>query len=977
MSTTQTLRPVRPQLVRGHPDRQGLVGRDPQRSELLALLARAAGGAGAVAFIEGEAGIGKTFLLGEALRGARGMGFRCFAGGAEDLERHLPFGVIAEALGIRRRGRRPGIAYAGEDERRARVATLVAGGEVEAEFRIVDALLDFVDYLSRSGPVALALEDLQWSDPSTLLALNRLSREISRLPVALIVTLRPVPRSPNLQALLDGLTSRDALRLMLSRLDDASIGALVETLVGMPPGPRLQAQLARAGGNPFFASEFVASLRREGAITEVAGMAEVGSVTLPPSLTGAVMHRLSFLSEEALETLQVASILGSRFSVADLATATGRRVPALTPVLASSVRAGILGEDGAQLAFCHDIIRETLYQEMPDSLRAWLHLAVAQVLLESGHSVDELAEHVVRGAVPGDVHAVEWLRTAALQAATRSPAVAADLLQRALDLAPASDPHRDAALADLALYRLRSGHPGDAEAICREVLLRPHDPAIEAQLRQCLIEAAISRGRIDEGRTEAERGANETALAPQDRARLWSWSSTCRAMVWDLPGATESALRGLATAEDAGDVLGAGVALANLAAARYLAGDTAGALRLSGESLRRLALGAASPSKHSQPVLNLAAALMDLDAPGGARETVRHWRRLRQERGDCAHPTDRFVLAIGSFWSGDWDDAVRALSAGLDLAEITGIRRGSLVGHSLRSLIALHRGDITGADREAAAAEAEAETTGPEWRPDWMMWARGLVLEAQGRPEVALGALTDAWSLCARMGVAAGYPVIGPDLVRMAVSTGGMAQAEEATRAVELLATTAGLAGVQGAALRCRAIVSGDAGVALEAVAALRRSPRRRELALACEEAAAALVTTGPTGGPVTDPRPLAREALEIYRALDAAGDLARAQVRLRGLWEASVAQEGPGRSLRLKGKPGNWESLTRAERGVALLVAEGMSNPDVARRLGISRRTVQTHVSHSLVKLGLSSRVELAVKAAAAGHPAATGTEA
>src|SRR5205807_9703056 len=143
--------------------------------------------------------------------------------------------------------------------------TTVLPGGAESEFRIVDALVDFVEELSAAGPVMVALEDLQWSDPSTVLALNRLGREISKLPVVLIATLRPVPRSADLQALLDGLTSRGALRLVLNRLDEAAVAELVEGIVGMPAGPRLLAELARAGGNPFFASELVASLQRQGA----------------------------------------------------------------------------------------------------------------------------------------------------------------------------------------------------------------------------------------------------------------------------------------------------------------------------------------------------------------------------------------------------------------------------------------------------------------------------------------------------------------------------------------------------------------------------------------------------------------------------------------------------------------------------------------------------------------------------------------
>ena len=103
----------------------------------------------------------------------------------------------------------------------------------------------------------------------------------------------------------------------------------------------------------------------------------------------------------------------------------------------------------------------------------------------------------------------------------------------------------------------------------------------------------------------------------------------------------------------------------------------------------------------------------------------------------------------------------------------------------------------------------------------------------------------------------------------------------------------------------------------------------------------------------------MAEDALEIYRTLEARRDLARAQSRLR----AVGLRSGP-RGERARPRRG-WESLTHAEVAVAERVAQGLSNPEIARRMFISSRTVQTHVSHALEKLGLSSRVELAVETA------------
>src|SRR6266480_1554414 len=109
------------------PPRRPVVGRGAELSELTAALDRAAGFAGGLVFIEGEAGIGKTFLLEETLARARDMGFRCFAGSAEELECHRPFGAIAESLGIGRRGRGPGVMLPGEEELRVQLSRMLAG----------------------------------------------------------------------------------------------------------------------------------------------------------------------------------------------------------------------------------------------------------------------------------------------------------------------------------------------------------------------------------------------------------------------------------------------------------------------------------------------------------------------------------------------------------------------------------------------------------------------------------------------------------------------------------------------------------------------------------------------------------------------------------------------------------------------------------------------------------------------------------
>jgi DNA-binding CsgD family transcriptional regulator len=233
--------------------------------------------------------------------------------------------------------------------------------------------------------------------------------------------------------------------------------------------------------------------------------------------------------------------------------------------------------------------------------------------------------------------------------------------------------------------------------------------------------------------------------------------------------------------------------------------------------------------------------------------------------------------------------------------------------------------------------------------------ARALLLEAEGADRQALATLAGAWDLCARSGFAIEYPVLGADLVRLALAAGEPARAEEAAAAVAEVAARRDAPSLAGAALRCRGLLDDDPEVLGDAVDAYRRAPRPLELALAAEDAAAALVRRGRPGAAV----PLLRQALELHERLEAARDAARVEAGLRALG-VRRGRRGPRRRPQL-----GWDSLTPTERQVVDLVAEGLSNPQIGERLYVSPRTVQTHVAHVFTKLGVASRAQLAAEAA------------
>jgi predicted ATPase len=218
-----------------------LRGREVELEALGATLDRAASGRLAIAIVDGEAGIGKTRLLAQALQDARGRGFRDAAGRAHELERTRPFGLLADALGCDR---------SAADPRRAAIAALLTtrAGERGAvtvssdpglQFQAVDALVDLVETLALERPLALGLDDLQWADPSSLLTLAALARRLADLPVALVGCLRPMPRAGELERTLEALEAAGGRRLPLDRLGEQAVAELVADTIAAEPGRTL------------------------------------------------------------------------------------------------------------------------------------------------------------------------------------------------------------------------------------------------------------------------------------------------------------------------------------------------------------------------------------------------------------------------------------------------------------------------------------------------------------------------------------------------------------------------------------------------------------------------------------------------------------------------------------------------------------------------------------------------------------------
>lgn len=934
-----------------------LHGRDAELAVLRGALHRAASGRLAIVSVEGEGGIGKTRLLDHALDAARAdRAAHVVAGRAEEQERTRPFGLWTDALRCSR---------SSADPRRAEIAALLAprpgapvpitaSSDPGLQFHVVDAVVDLVEELAHPGPLVIGLDDLQWADPSSLLTVVAAARRLTHAPLALLVCLRPAPWSPELRRALAALDAAGAQVLPIGGLTDEAVRDLVVDVLAAPPPERLLANVAGAGGNPLFVIELLSAIVKEGAAGTAEEPADVARPTMPPSLRLTILRHLAFLPDAALDALRPAAILGTSFAVSDLSATTARSVLELSVALDPAIRAGVLVDDGDRLRFRHDLVREAVYADIPPSLRAGLHHEAGTRLGRSGAPALQVAGHLALGATRGDREAVAWLTRAAREAAARSPGVSADLLQRAIDLADPADPDRDRLVAERASSLWWAGQLPEAQAACRALLGGQHDPLLDEPARICLARTLIAEGRMADALRELEWVQQATGVTEAGRAAAWGWASMAHGSMGDLDGAVVAAVEAQATAP-AGEHITISLALNSLAAVAEHRGQPERALQLIDDAVSR---ADRSPDLlgHRYPVHGTRGhILMELDRLDDARATLQAGRRIGELLGTrWALPSVEAFLAVERFLSGHWDDAIAGFEAGIDLAEETGERYSLVLTYSMLAVIALHRGDLRRAGELAERAGGELTVRGPRFRSHWATWVRGLLREADGDAAGAYAALAGCWDDCIRSGLAIEFPVLGPDLVRLALAVDERERAAQVAEVVSDLAAVQDVASHTGAALRCRGLVAGDPEPLLAAVDAVARSGRPLEIALAAEDAATAL---GRAGAPDAA-RPLLHRALDGFEALGATRDIARVEASLRGLG-VRRGRRGP----RARPRTG-WGSLTPTERRVVALVAEGLTNPQIGERLYLSRRTVQTHVAHVFAKVDVSSRTQLAAEA-------------
>jgi len=936
-----------------------LIGRDVEAAILDAALRSAAAGHGQLVVVEGEAGIGKSRLLADGLDRARAGGFEVLAGYADEVERHRPFAAIAEALRLR---------TGTEDPERAAITALLDGHLANGQpgdpaglvYRVCEAVEIFVERVTQRRPTVLVIEDAHWADPATLTCLAGLARVCGRLALLLVVTARPVPRSTELTALLATFDRRGARRIQVPSLTDGEVPELVRAAAGRKPGPNLRELLARAGGNPLFVLELLAVVRDDQILQSKADVVEIDRqrISVIPPLT--VLHRVSQLSGATREMLRSASVLGTAFDVSGLSLLTGRTAIELAAPLEEARVAGVVVERGDRLAFRHELVRDALYTDLPASLRQAMHRQFADRLSAAGGAPTAVAEHLLRGARAGDLDAARSLRDAALAITSQAPIVAVDLIDHALSLVAVGSPLHGKLAADRALALMAAGRVEAGEQACRTVLDLGLDREREALLRRMLIRSMMFSGRATETVPVIEQALVMPGLSVRERAGFRGAASYLHLHLHDYARALAFADESVAVARESDDEFALSEALNAEAQALGFSGRVSDAADTGLEAFR--VLGNDVPPIGAQSVASTAGLMLMVSGRvDEGKQLLRRGRQINDEAGAPAGVALHHVnLADGLYLCGEWDDAIAEIEATAGL-----VRDGPALPASsepLLAIIAVHCNDPRAAQAHLDATDAALRAGGTSTRWHRRDLAAALLADLRGQPEVALAELGALWGQLASAGMGFAYPEVGPELARRLAAAG---RAEAVNPIADTLdacaADNPAVASIRGAALICRGVATSDVATVLDALAAYRAGSRPFDLALGCEDAAGLLAAAGQPA----EAAEVLREALAIHESLGAR----RCALRVvAGLRELGV-RRGP--SGRRGASASGWDALTASERAVVTLLAERLSNGEIAERLFLSRRTVETHVSHALAKTGLRSRVELAAEAGPRGFGA------
>jgi DNA-binding CsgD family transcriptional regulator len=936
--------------------------------------------------LRGEPGIGKSRLLAELAGRAEARGQLVLAGRAAELERDVPFALLVDALDDYLATReRQELSSLGEEQLAelaaalpavGRVANVAPAAAVSERHRIARAVRTLLEGLAASRPLTLVLDDVHWADPASADVVALLIHRPPRARVLLALAARSGRAAALESALATAARQGDAELVDVGPLSEEEAAALLPTL----RRTARQRLYAESGGNPFYLD---ALARAADAGVHDDGHVGIGGV--PRAVRAALAQELAALSEDARVVLEGAAVAGDPFEPELAAAVAGVAEEVVLKALDELVSAELVRPTSQprRFRFRHPLVRRAVYEGAGGGWRLVAHARAAEALAARGASPARRAHQVERSARPGDLAAVDLLGAAAEEAAPSAPATAAGWYEAALRLLPNTpelDERRLGLLGAQARALVSAGRPGEARDLLRRLLtMLPADAPAE---RVGVVVALADLEALWTDNPEAARRllhAEREALGdsePRLAAALTFAMARERAACGDHDGAETLADNARLAARAAGDrVLEADAAatVADAAHCRLRRDDPKARAAVDRQIAEADALVEALPDERAAERLQMLFWLGVAHLFTGSYEPA----RAAAERGlVLARRTGQGLLApsflgLRGFVDeeiGRLDAAEEAIEEVLENALVSGNSHVAFWCWIILSRVALARGR---AEDALADAEAAWEAVGVIPYSQAGYCAADALL-AMGDPKGALAALEAfgwvnpaLWTLdrvkaadvVVRALVAADRVEEAEAWARRAAAEGGGRRAGVFGAVLARIDATVLLA--QGEAAEAARVAMAGASAAEEGLAPLWAGQCRT---LAGE----ALIASGR----VDEARTLLRRAADDLDARGAYGHRDAALRLLRKLGERPRPASG-ATSTRVDGV--RLTTLTPREHEVAVLVADGRTNREIATQLYLSEKTVEKHVSHAMKKLGVTSRGAVArlVERERAGLPA------
>jgi len=972
-----------------------LVGRQEELGLLRNSLERAVAGEQATVLLGGEAGVGKSRLVHDLIDQTRQSGVRALVGGCVELDGGgIPFAPLVDMIRAFAAELGPvelDEVLGGAREEIARLvpeleeATPTGAADNPGPSRVLELMLGVIGRLAAAAPLMLVFEDVQWADRSTLDLLALLIARASgrRLLVVLTVRSDELHRAhPFRRMAAHWEQQRLVQRLELERLGPQDVAAQIEAIVGeRPDGELIEFVAERSEGIPLFVEELLGAVRDGRRDHDY----------LPPSLRDVLLARAELLSPSAQHVLRVVSA-GGRW-VPDGLLASVAELPAaeLNAGLREAVEQQLLVVDasGRGYGFRHELARAAIHDDLLPGERAQLHQAYAEAIEGNaelaGSELDAnsmlayhwMAAHDLPRALPASVRAGRAAAEAsAPSAAQRHFELALGLWNQVPDADRRAGIGHPELLEAAAAAASRSGAVDRGLALVDEALCEVgHDGAVEHRAMLLVRRAELlgDLGRDEDGLAVLEQAVGLLPLDVPSRvsARVLGRFSRALARTDQIQRAGELAQRALESAQAVGADEERLEAQLMLAQSMVYDGDIEGGLALLRETERE-ASSAGYRWISTRSYVGVSDLHLMLGRFGEAIEAADQGMEVAEQSGfgRTAGAFMRGNKAEALFRSGRWDEALAVTNPG---AEASGIFAGLLFTQRAELHASSGRRqqaelDLRAARRhlrnssaaqfalplawlEAELARSTGDLNGAQETLERALARRDIVEEHRYKwPVLSLATRIEAERAIAARD--AGRP--DADAVQRITELSGGAEPMPATTPAD----RGHLALVR--AEHARAVRDGEVGAWAAAVVSTRAMDEPLPLAYALLRHAEALAAAGDIAAAAA----AAGEAADLARGMGAAPLLEEIEALIRRARLRPIAAEGSAPDEAAVPDELERLGLTAREAEVLRLVADGLSNSQIAEQLFISRKTASVHVSNILAKLGVSTRVEAAALA-------------